>query len=141
MATFAPLGATVVTLRLLNASGAEGVRFSYQHALYETGPQIEQVSPDLYRVPVFPAIRKAIPADAPLEVDNPTCLCRLADDRGMSGLSLSPAEIDTATVEFVEAVDVWNDLAEEDPTGGPAWSDYRLDFQFSINSQHFPLIF
>lgn len=112
MASTAPLGATTVTLRLVGASTAEGIRFSYQHALYETGPLIEQVAEDEYRVPIFPAIRQAIPADAWLEVDNPTCLCRLADDRGMD-LELSSAEIDAATVEFVEAVDVWNDIALE----------------------------
>lgn len=113
METFAPLGATVVTLRLVEASTAEGIRFSYQHALYETGRLIEQVGENTYRVPIFPAIRRAIPADAWLEVDNPTCLCRLADDRGMD-LELSSAQIDTATVEFVEAVDFWNDLALEE---------------------------
>lgn len=112
MATFAPLGATVVTLRLVEAASAEGIRFSYQHALYETGPIIEQTGDNTYRVPIFPAIRQSIPANTWLEVDNPTCLCRLADDRGMD-LELSPAQIDAATVEFVEAVDVWNDLALE----------------------------
>jgi len=113
MATDAPLSATVVTLRLVDAATAEGIRFSYQHALYETGPIIEQISGDTFRVPVFPAIQRAIPADAWLEVDNPTCLCHMADDRGMD-LSLSNVEIDSATVEFVQAVDYWNDLAIED---------------------------
>lgn len=113
MATYAPLSATVVTLRLVNAASAEGIRFSYQHAIYETGMLIEQAGKNTYRVPVFPAIRQAIPADAWLEVDNPTCLCHLADDRGMD-LELSNSEIDAATVEFAEAVDFWNDLAREE---------------------------
>lgn len=112
MASFAPLSSTIVTLRLVEAASAAGIRFSYQHALYETGPVIEQTAEDTFRVPVFPAIRQAIPADAWLEVDNPTCLCHLADDRGMD-LNLSNVEIDAQTVEFVEAVDVWNDLAVE----------------------------
>lgn len=108
----AALGSSSIVLRLVAASGAEGIRFSYQHALYETGPVIEQLAADLFRVPIFPAIRQAIPDGAWLEVDSPTCLCRLADDRGMD-LELSPAEIDSGTVEFVEAVDFWNDLALE----------------------------
>lgn len=112
MAAFAPLSSTVVTLRLVAASTAAGIRFSYQHALYETGPVIEQTGANTFRVPVFPAIRQAIPADAWLEVDNPTCLCRLVDDRGMD-LMLSNVEIDTQTIEFVEAVDYWNDRARE----------------------------
>jgi len=110
MAAFAPLGATVVTLRLNRASSAAGIRFSYQHGLYKTGPVIEEVSGNTFRVPISPAIRMAIPAGAQLEVDEPTCLCHLADDRGMD-LSLSHDEIDAATVDFVEAVDYWNDLA------------------------------
>jgi len=112
MATFAPLGAAVVTLRLVHASTAAGIRFSYQHALYETGPIIGQPTETTFQVPVFPAIRQAIPAGATLECDNPTCLAHLVDDRGMD-ISLNNTEIDTASVEFVEAVDVWNDLAIE----------------------------
>lgn len=113
MATFAPLSAAVVTLRKVAALTVEGIRFSYQHALYETGPLIEQVSEDTFRVPVFPAIRRAIPADAWLEVDAPTCLCHLADDRGMDqqeGISM----LQRRSVTFVEAVDYWNDLAMEE---------------------------
>jgi hypothetical protein len=113
MATFAPLAATVITIQLVSASSPVGIRFSYQHALYETGPIIQQVDDDTFQVPVFPAIRKAIPVDAQLEADRPTCLCRLVDDRGMD-LALSNVEIDAASVEFVEAVDYWNNLA----TGG-----------------------
>jgi hypothetical protein len=110
MASFAPLGATVVTLRLVEAISVEGIRFSYQHALYETGPAISEVEPGVFQVPIFPAVRMPIPQNAELEVDQPTCLCRLADDRGMD-LPLNNSEIDSASIEFVEAVDVWNDLA------------------------------
>lgn len=112
MASYAPLGATVVSLRLINASCAAGIRFSYQHAAYETGPIISHPNETTFQVSVFPAIRQAIPAGAQLECDNPTCLAHLADDRGMD-LMLSNTEIDTTTVEFVEAVDFWNDLAIE----------------------------
>jgi hypothetical protein len=113
MANYAPLGSTIVTLRQISASGVSGIRFSYQHALYETGPIIAQPSETTFQVSVFPAIRQAIPAAASLECDNPTCLAHLADDRGMD-LMLSNTEIDNASVEFVEAVDYWNDRAIED---------------------------
>lgn len=110
MASFAPLSSTVVQLRLINAASAAGIRFSYQHALYKTGRILSQTGDDVFQVPIFPAIRQAIPAGAQLECDMPTCLVHLADDRGMD-ISLNNTEIDTATVEFEEAVDFWNDLA------------------------------
>lgn len=112
MATFAPLGATVVTLRLVTGAVIEGVRFSYQHAMYETGSLIEQVTENTYRVPVFPAIRQAIPGDAWLEADRPTLLCRLATDNEMN-IEFPAAGMPRPSVNFVEAVDVWNDLALE----------------------------
>jgi hypothetical protein len=110
MAAFAPLGATVITLRLINAATAAGIRFSYQHAAYKTGRILSELGDGAFQVSIFPAIRQAIPAGAQLDVDNPTCLCHLAEDRGMD-LGLNNTEIDTATVEFVEAVEFWDDLA------------------------------
>jgi hypothetical protein len=104
------IGDTSVTLRLIN--GAEdlvGVRFSYNHALYETGP-LTEVDGDEWTVPIFPAARTAIPASAPLDFDNPTCMCHLAADNAMD-VSLGLASIDNVSVSFVEAVDYWNDLA------------------------------
>lgn len=86
-----------------------GVRFSYQHALYETGPATS-ISGSNWTVPVFPACRAPIPAGAALEFDMPTCLCRLADDRGMD-TELGLDHIDRMSVTFVEAVDAWSDLA------------------------------
>lgn len=112
MASYAPLSSTVVTLKLINAASAAGIRFSYQHALYETGPILSEAAENTFQVPVFPAIRQAIPAGSKLEADMPTVLCHLADDRAMD-VSLNNTEIDTASVEFVEAVDFWNDLALE----------------------------
>lgn len=112
MASFAPLGSTVATLKLVKASSASGIRFSYQHALYETGAILAQPAEDTFQVSIFPAVRQAIPANASLECDVPTCLVHLADDRGMD-IDLSAGEIDAASVEFVEAVDYWNDLALE----------------------------
>lgn len=113
MAAFAALGATVVTLRLITGpSSIEGIRFSYQHAMYETGSLIEQTGADTYRVPIFPAIRQAIPTDAWLEADRPTILCHLASDAEMD-IEFPGAGMPRPSVRFVEAVDVWNDLALE----------------------------
>jgi hypothetical protein len=110
MVNQAALTDTSVTLRLVGGiDELAGVRFSYQHALYETGiPTL--VEGDEWTVPIFPDIRGVIPADATLEFDLPTCLCRLATDREMD-ISLSAGGIDRADVNFIEAVDYWTDLA------------------------------
>lgn len=110
MAEAALVGATVVTIRVVRgASDLTGIRFSYRHALYETGPAID-INGDEWQVTVFPALRAAIPADADLECDLPTCLCHLANDRAMD-VPFSAARVDRASVSFVEAVDYWNDAA------------------------------
>lgn len=106
----ASIGQAVVTLRrVVAADNLVGIRFSYNHALYETGPAIS-VSGDLWTVPVFPSVRAPIPAGALLQCDEPTCLARLATDRGMD-LPQGKREHMEANVSFVEAVDHWNDLA------------------------------
>lgn len=112
MASFAPLGSTVVTIRVILAATVAGIRFSYQGALYETGPILAQPTEATFQVPVFPAIRMAIPAGADLEVNEPTCLCRLTDDRGMD-ISEGITPLLRKSVQFVEAVDYWNTLALE----------------------------
>jgi hypothetical protein len=110
MAAQAAIGSSVVTLRrLMAADDLSGIRFSYQHALYETGPALE-VDGELWTVPLFPSIRATIPAGASLECDQPTCLVRLAEDRGMD-LPQGKRGFSEASVAFVEAVDHWNDLA------------------------------
>jgi hypothetical protein len=112
LATEAVRGATSVTLRI--ESGIDelaGVRFSYQHALYETGFPTAVVG-DLWTVPVFPAIRATIPADVRLEFDVPTCLVHLASDDAMD-VSFSAGGFDSVNVDFVEATDYWADLVEE----------------------------
>lgn len=104
------IGATVIKLRrLLGAADLSGVRFSHEHAAYETGPAID-VDRDVWTVPISPAIRAPITAGTQMEFDNPTCLCRLADDRGLD-LAQGKRGFDTMSVAFVEAVDWWNDLA------------------------------
>lgn len=110
MATFAPLGATVVTLCLVDMPAPSGIRFSYQHAMYETGRVLSEPGSGLYQVEIFPAIRAPILPNAILEVERPTVLCHLASDVEMDR---DPGAIGNAmsTVNFVEAVDYWNDLA------------------------------
>lgn len=113
MASFAPLGSTVVTLRLIHAPTASGIRFSYQHAMYETGRILAQPSENTFQVEIFPAVRMAIPSGAQLEADRPTVLCHLATDSEMD-IEFPGAGMARPTVNFVEAVDFWNDLALED---------------------------
>ena len=110
MADAVAIGATSVRLEIVHAdANLVGVRFSHDHALYETGPAT-LVDGDTWTVPITPAARAAIPAGADLEFDEPTCLCRLAEDNGMDA-SLNNVRYDTPSVAFVEAVDYWSDLA------------------------------
>ena len=110
LATEAAIGDTSVTLRLVyGPADLSGIRFSYEHALYETGAATD-IDGDEWTVPVFPAIRRAIPADAGLEVDMPRCLVRLASDAAMN-TSFNVSRGDKVDVAFVEDVATWNDLA------------------------------
>lgn len=110
MANYAPLGASVVTLRLNAGPSISGVRFSYQMAMYETGRVVQQIGVSTYQVEIFPTIRAPVPALAQLEADRPVLLCRLASD-GEMGLEFPAAGMARPSVNFVEAVDFWNDLA------------------------------
>jgi hypothetical protein len=99
-----------VTLRIVGGiDELTGTRFSYNHALYELGIPTA-VDDDEWTMPVFPAIRAPIPADALLNFTLPTCLVRLATDRAMD-VSLTAGNFDRADVSFVEAVEFWNDAA------------------------------
>lgn len=104
------IGATSVTLRLVHGiEDLAGVRFSHEHALYETGfPTL--IEGDEWTVPISPAIRAPIPAGTALEFGWPTCLVRLAGDREMN-TGLSAGRFDRVDVAFVEAADYWSDLA------------------------------
>jgi len=110
MAAVAPIGATIVTLRLINAPVVSGVRFSYQHAMYKTGRIISQPTENTYQVEVFPTIRSPIPANAKLEADKPTVLCHLATDAEMD-IEFVSGRMPRPSVSFVEAVDYWNAVA------------------------------
>jgi hypothetical protein len=105
-----PIGATVMRLRIIHAAAnLAGVRFSFNHALYETGP-VTSIVGDVWELPISPSARELIPSGANLEFDRPTCLCRLADDRGMDG-GINSNHFEQRTVGFVEANDYWNGLA------------------------------
>lgn len=105
-----PIGATTIKLLSLSAEAdLSGVRFSYGHALYETGPAIS-ISGAVWEVSIFPAVRAKIPAGADLEFNLPTCLVHLEDDRGMD-TSLNAIQITERSLSFVEATDYWSDLA------------------------------
>jgi hypothetical protein len=55
-------------------------------------------------------VRKTIRDGVELEVDRPTCLCRLEEDEGMNA-TISHHGSDLVSVRFVEAVDYWTSLA------------------------------
>lgn len=104
------VGATSIRLRIVNAdANLVGVRFSYNHALYETGP-VTSIDGDVWTVPISPAVRALIPAGSDLEFDQPTCLCHLADDRGMDIDQNALTKFSLPSVSFVEAVDYWSNV-------------------------------
>lgn len=102
----APIGATSMRFTAINADAdLVGARFSYELAAYEIGAKRSDGS-----YAITPAVRAPIPAGADLEFDQPTCLCRLADDRAMAH-SVSIEGFDSHSVSFVEATEWWSDLA------------------------------
>lgn len=104
-------GATSATLRIVHGVGElAGIRFSYNHALYETGFPTA-VSGSDWTVPLFPAVRATIPAGAELELGMPTCLVHLATDDAMD-IDFDITRVARPTVEFVEATNVWAALEE-----------------------------
>lgn len=106
----AALGDTVVQLELLaGEADLAGVRFSYRHALYETGPASD-VTGAVWTVPVVPRIRAPIAAGEDLEFDHPTCLAHLARDDGMD-IDFPREVVSRPSVDWVEATDYWADLA------------------------------
>jgi hypothetical protein len=105
-----PIASTTIRLRVIKAAAdLVGVRFSYSHALYETGPVIDNDG-DIWTVSISPTVRELIPAGASLEFDMPTCLCHLTEDRGMDG-GVNNIAFEQRSVSFTEATDYWNRLA------------------------------
>jgi len=106
-----PIGSTSIKLKIIKAdSDLVGVRFSYNHALYETGPVLE-VDGDIWTVSISPSVRELIPSGADLNFDRPTCLCHLTDDRGMDVTQDAIGKNASPNVSFTEATDYWNRLA------------------------------
>jgi hypothetical protein len=105
------IGDVVAKLRVTELGPTEmtGIRWSYNSALYENGLPMD-IDGLVWTVPIFPAVRAAIPAEAELEVSLPTCLVHLATDREMDGI-FSAGHFDTVNLEFVEAHDYWSNLA------------------------------
>jgi hypothetical protein len=104
------IGDTVATIEIVaNIDELTGVRWSFEHALYENGPAIA-IDGNQWTVEIQPAIRAPIPAGASLNVSRPTCLCRLATDREMD-TSFTAGFFDRVDVAFVEAVDEWSNRA------------------------------
>ncbi len=111
MAEDAQIGATVVKLRALKDDiQLSGVKFSHRYALHETGPVLEQYG-NVVRVPVYPAMRRKISAGALLIISEPSCLMHPASDNEMDvqfGLGVYTHK----TLNFVEALDFWNEQAK-----------------------------
>ncbi|MCK8780565.1 hypothetical protein M0654_11265 [Rhizobium sp. NTR19] len=104
------IAATQISMRVIaGAVDLAGVRFSYQHALYQTG-RVLSLEGDIVTVQVSPAVRAVIPADADLEFDRPTCVCNLLDDVGMQR-SMNADRFERANVSFVEDTQYWAELA------------------------------
>ena len=108
----AQIGATVVKLRALRDDvRLAGIKYSYFHALYQTGPLISKAG-QIVQVPIFPATRARIPAGSILTVKEPTCLMHLASDNEMDIVhGVNPITI--KTLNFVEAIDYWDKVAAE----------------------------
>ncbi|EPE98618.1 hypothetical protein [Rhizobium grahamii] len=106
----APIGSTEIKLRIINAaSDLVGVRFSFNYALYETGP-VTDITGDVWTVSISPSVREVIPVGSTLEFDQPTCLCHLAEDRGMDVTQDAIGKNASPNVSFIEATDYWNQL-------------------------------
>jgi hypothetical protein len=106
-----PIGSTMIRLRIIKASpDLVGVRFSFNHALYETGPALE-VDGDVWTVSISPSVRELIPSGVDLEFDRPTCLCHIAEDRGMDVQQDNIGKNANPSLSFIEAIDYWNQLA------------------------------
>lgn len=105
-----PIGATQITINVIKGgSDFTGVKFSRNHALYQTG-QVISVVGTVWTLRISPSIRETIPAGSALNFDQPTCLCRLVDDRGMDR-GTNADNYTTATVKFQEDTDYWGRLA------------------------------
>lgn len=107
----AEIGATVLRVRLLEGKPSLfGIRFSYQHALYETGFG-DDPSGAVWDLQISPSLVAPIAAGEILNTTQPTCLCHLAEDNGMDIDVNRVEKFMSASVSFVQATDYWNALA------------------------------
>lgn len=106
------IGATTMRMRGINAGdNLSGVRFSYRHALYETGQALD-IDGDVWTVTISPSVRALIPAGADLEFDRPTCICRLSQDRGMDIAADAIGKSASPSISFTEDTDYWYKVAK-----------------------------
>jgi hypothetical protein len=104
------IGATLMSMRLINgAPDLAGVRFSYNHALYQTG-QVVSVEDDIWTVRISPSVRELIPDGADLEFDRPTCVCNLLEDNAFQR-PINADRFSRESVSFVEDTWYWNQVA------------------------------
>jgi hypothetical protein len=104
------IGATTITINVIKGgSDFTGSKFSYNHALYQTG-QVVSIVGTLWTVRISPSVRETIPAGSDLNFDQPTCICRLVDDRGMDR-GVNADNYTSVTVKFQEDTDYWGRLA------------------------------
>lgn len=104
------IGATLISMRLIKGSDdLSGVRFSYNHALYQTG-QVVSIDGDVWTLRVTPSIRELIPENSDLEFDRPTCVCNLLEDDGIQR-SMNADRFERVSASFVEDTDYWNRVA------------------------------
>ncbi|KZL04538.1 hypothetical protein PsAD2_04621 [Pseudovibrio axinellae] len=109
----AEIGQTVVKIRVdYGIDHPAGLHFSHEWALYLCGA-IRSQSDAVFEVPISPAIRRRIPAGAELELTEPGCLMKLTDDRAMD-VVMPLSRIAKVSLKFVEALEVWEELAEEE---------------------------
>jgi hypothetical protein len=104
------ISSTRISMRIIaGAPDLSGVRFSYEHALYQTGRVID-IENDVWTVEISPAVRAVIPAGVDLEFDRPTCVCNLVEDDGMQR-SMNADRFERANISFVEDTQYWAELA------------------------------
>jgi len=107
------LMATTMSLRIIHgAPDLSGVRFSYEHALYQTG-RVLSVVDDIWTVSISPAVRAVIPTGADLEFDRPTCICNLLEDDGVQR-SMNADRFERLSLSFVEDTKYWADVVMGD---------------------------
>lgn len=104
------IGARSMKMRIIEGvADLSGVRFSFEHALYETG-QVTEIDGDIWTLNITPSVRALIPDGADLEFYRPTCICQLSEDTGLQR-SINANRFEQRSVSFVEDTLYWSELA------------------------------